>query len=174
MTRVGAFELIEEIGQGAASRVWSAVHVPSQRKIALKIFNEFSGKTATDNLFREIRLVARASHPHIVRVFGYGQTQENITLPSGDSLPEDHLYLVMELAEKGTLKGALGRVRWEETRAILLDILDGLARVHARGIVHLDLKPVNVLLTDRGAVVSDFGIAVGQQVQHRKSEVLRK
>ena len=95
MTRVGAFELLEEIGQGAASRVWSAIHVPSQRHIALKIFNDLSGKKSSDHLFREIRLVARASHPQIVQIVGYGQTPETLILPNGESLPQNQLYLVM-------------------------------------------------------------------------------
>jgi eukaryotic-like serine/threonine-protein kinase len=160
MTRFGDFELIAQIGDGAASRVWSALHRATNTKVAIKFFNQRADKKTTDHLFREIRLVARSSHPRIVRVFGYGESAEPTHLPDGGEIPEKQIYLVMELVEKGTLKSIVGQTGWSETRQILLDVLSGLARVHARGIVHLDLKPVNVLMAERGAVLSDFGIAL--------------
>lgn len=174
MTRFGDFELIAEIGDGAASRVWSALHRASNTKVAIKFFNQRADKKTTDHLFREIRLVARSSHPRIVKVFGYGESSEATPLPSGGEIPEKQIYLVMELVEKGTLKSFVGQTGWVETRQILLDVLSGLARVHARGIVHLDLKPVNVLMADRGAVLSDFGIALApKQLQVGKTGVQR-
>ena len=92
-------------------------------------------------------------------------------MPDGTTCPKGQVYLVMEMVERGTLKTMLGQTIWQETRQILLDILSGLARVHARGIVHLDLKPGNVLMAERGAVLSDFGIALAtrQNVMTRPS-----
>ena len=92
-------------------------------------------------------------------------------MPDGTTCPKGQVYLVMEMVERGTLKTMLGQTIWQETRQILLDILRGLARVHARGIVHLDLKPGNVLMAERGAVLSDFGIALAtrQNVMTRPS-----
>ncbi len=170
MGRFGDFELIKEIGDGAASRVWSALYLPSSKTVAIKFFNQLADKKTTDHLFREIRLVARASHPRIVKVFGYGQSTEATPLADGGEIPANQIYLVMELVEQGTLKALVGRTGWEESRQILLDVLSGLARVHARGIVHLDLKSVNVLMAERGAVLSDFGIALApKQLQVGKT-----
>ena len=170
MTRFGDFAL-EQIGDGAASRVWSAIHEPSKSRVAIKFFNQLSKRSTTEHLFREIRLVAQASHPRIVKVFGYGQSTSPTVMPDGTTCPKGQVYLVMEMVERGTLKTMLGQTIWQETRQILLDILSGLARVHARGIVHLDLKPGNVLMAERGAVLSDFGIALAtrQNVMTRPS-----
>ena len=61
MTRFGDFALETEIGDGAASRVWSAIHEPSKSRVAIKFFNQLSKRSTTEHLFREIRLVAQAS-----------------------------------------------------------------------------------------------------------------
>ena len=108
------------------------------------------GAEALARFRQEARAAGRLSHPHIVGVYDYGETGA-------------FAYIVMEFVEGRTLKDRLeeaGRMAPAEAGRIMLDVLSGLAYSHARGVIHRDIKPTNIMLTiDGEAKIADFGVA---------------
>jgi tetratricopeptide (TPR) repeat protein len=151
---------MERVGHGAMAHVWRAVHRASGQTVALKVIKQLNVRPESQAFFRglfgqEVRALARLDHPHIVRVY------EHDTVPEGlDGLPAGAAYAVLEWLGDGSLKDHQGTLPWPQVQAHLLVLLDALAHAHARGVIHRDLKPGNVLLTDRGPVLTDFGVAV--------------
>ncbi|MCA9526852.1 MAG: serine/threonine protein kinase, partial [Myxococcales bacterium] len=156
---VGPFELHRRVGAGAMADVWQGVHRDEGLPVAVKVVTARDGP---DPRFRhlfaqEVRAVARLYHPGIVRLLDYGELPAE--LPAGVDLPAEAPYCVMEWVPGGSLAGHGGRLTYPQIRGILLALLDALGHAHARGVVHRDLKPDNVLLADRGPVLTDFGVA---------------
>ncbi len=135
--------------------MWRGVHATSGVSVAVKVlFGDDLAVRDHHDLFRaEARAVAALSHPSIAGVYDYG------TVAIDD---RERPYLVMEYIEGGSLSGRSGTLAWPSIRSILLRLLDACAHAHARGVVHLDLKPGNVLVSRDLDVVklSDFGIAM--------------
>lgn len=163
MIPVGPFSLLAPIGSGGMGQVWAADHVDSGRRVAVKVLTELR---ATDRRFRrafrnEARAVAALSHPHIVGIHDVGEIDEEASRASANRLVAGAPYLVMEFVGGGTLSDRRGLVGWAELRAILNTLLDALAHAHARGVVHRDLKPGNVLVGQgaQGLKLGDFGLA---------------
>jgi serine/threonine protein kinase len=154
------FVLLAFIGKGTSAQVWRARHLSSGHEVALKVFKqEERSSNQMEEFFRETRFVARSAHEHILRVWGYGRSTHTIEHDGEVVLAVNQLYLVSEYARWGSLESQIGQLEWAQVRIILLEILSGLGRIHARGIVHLDLKPANVLRSERGVIISDFGVA---------------
>ncbi|MEH1100251.1 serine/threonine-protein kinase [Micromonospora sp. CPCC 205561] len=147
--------LRERIGLGGMSEVWRADDEVLHRPVAVKaLTREF----ATDphlraTIQREARAAARLTHPHVTQVYDYGEA----TLPGGAVVP----YLVMELVRGANLADRLaaGPLPWPEAVRTAGQIAAALAAAHRIGVVHRDVKPGNVMLTETGAKVLDFGIA---------------
>ena len=120
------------------------------RKVALKVLRpELSGGMGAERFPREIRFVAQFNHPHILSLYDSGET-------------DGFLYFVMPYVEGESLRDRLSRERQlpiTDAIRILREVADALAYAHARGVVHRDIKPGNVLLSGRHAVVTDFGVA---------------
>jgi serine/threonine-protein kinase len=145
----GRYVVDREIGRGGAARVFAARNKEGVQ-VALKVLHpQLAASVAAERFFREIHLIAPLEHPNIARLLDYGE--------------EDWvLYYVMDFVEGPTLKQHLNGVRRAgigDTLRIAHDVLAALACAHARGVVHRDVKPENVLLSPRGAVLVDFGIA---------------
>jgi serine/threonine protein kinase len=149
----GRYELQTLIGRGGTASVYRAWDRGLERWTAVKVLPSDIEEPALDRRRSEIRLLASVNHPGLVTLF--------------DAVAEpEATYLVMELVEGGTLRGRihLGPVDAHALAAIATDIAGALAHIHARGIVHRDVKPANILL-DAGdgrtpaAKLSDFGIA---------------
>ena len=143
------YQLIRSLGEGGFGRVWLAEDVLIDgRHVAIKqLRNESIGDT--DMLIEEMQHLSSLDHPHVVKFLHHFQDDEN-------------LYLVMEYCAGGSLDAfARGRelapakvFAWGKT------LTDTLADVHRHGIVHHDIKPQNLLLTDDGRLrVADFGVA---------------
>lgn len=155
----GRYEIIEKIGEGGVAIVYKAVDNRLGRTIALKLLRE---QYAADPAFiarfqNEARAVASLSNPHIVTIYDFGSTG-----PMGATGTSSY-YIAMQYIDGPTLKQYLEqkkRLGPAEAIDMATQILQGLAAAHAKGIVHRDMKPQNVLLTKDGrALVSDFGIA---------------
>lgn len=162
MIRVGPFILQEPIGRGGMAEVWGAVHERQGARAAVKIL---TGEAILNPIYlalfrKEVRGIAGLDHPHIVKIFDHGLLSKEAAAASGGSLEPGSPWLAMERLDGGTLSDyARDGVDWEHLSAALLATLDGLAHAHARGVVHRDIKPGNVLLGEDGAIkLTDFGL----------------
>jgi len=137
------------------SAVWRAYDEVLGRQVAVKVVAgpEGNAQTAREWITREARTAARLSHPHITAIHDYGESVAG----SGERVP----YVVMELVPGPTLAERLkvGPLPVRPALLIGAQVAAALAAAHARGLVHRDIKPGNVLLSPSGAKVVDFGIA---------------
>ncbi|MGA7271977.1 MAG: serine/threonine-protein kinase [Acidimicrobiia bacterium] len=143
------YELLEVIASGGMATVWRARDSRLGRLVAVKRPHPAApdDTSAADRMNREARAAAALSHPNLITVYDYGSDEEGP-------------YLVMELAEGPTLQAAMDRLEAGEALDIGAQIADGLTAIHAAGIIHRDVKPANVILSDRGPLLTDFGIAL--------------
>ncbi|MGH7608252.1 MAG: protein kinase domain-containing protein, partial [Gemmatimonadales bacterium] len=146
----GRYRIERELGGGAMSRVFLAEEIKLGRKVVIKVLPPELAVTMSGERFRrEIQLAAQLQHPHIVPL---------LTSDSAGRL----LYYTMPFIAGESLRARLDRDRALPLRdavKIWRDVLDALAHAHARKVVHRDIKPANILLGDRSAFVTDFGIA---------------
>ncbi len=146
------YRLVSPLGTGASAHVFLAEDVSLRRRVAVKVLQP--GLAKDPGFLRrfeaEARSVASLNHPHILRVFDWGED-------AGGP------YLVLEYLQGGSVRGILDRgFRLSHAQAALLGATaaDGLAYAHARGLVHRDVKPANLLLDEEGRVrIADFGVA---------------
>src|SRR5271165_62665 len=146
------YRLLSALGTGASAHVYLAEDVSLQRHVAVKVLQP---ALASDEAFlkrfrAEARSVASLNHPHVLRVFDWGDDA-------------DGPYLVLEYLGGGSLRDLLDRgVRLTHSQAASLgtEVAQGLAYAHVRGLVHRDIKPANLLFDEEGRVrVADFGVA---------------
>lgn len=148
----GRYELIEIIGEGGMAKVYKARCRILDRIVAVKILkDEFSKDKGFVVKFKtEALSAARINHPNIVNIYDVGQ--EN-----------DIHYIVMEYVDGETLKDIIRRqapLPVDKAVDIAIMICDGIHHAHEKGIIHRDIKPHNILITEHGMVkVADFGIA---------------
>ncbi len=151
--RLGArYELIEPIGGGGMAVVYRAVDTLLDRTVAVKMLRpQYAGDDEFVARFRqEAQSAARLSHPNIVNLYDIG-------------VSDNEYYLVMEYVDGPTLKQVIRQSAPMEIADVIdisMQICDALEHAHNRQIIHRDIKPHNILLTDTGVVkVTDFGIA---------------
>jgi len=144
------FLIKRELGRGAIASVFLARDQRHDRLVALKLVaRNISDVVSTARFQREIAIVARLQHPHIVPLYESDET-------------EGSLYYVMPYIEGSTLRDRLEReqrLEIEESVRIAFEIAGALAYAHGQGVVHRDIKPANILLADEHVMISDFGIA---------------
>jgi eukaryotic-like serine/threonine-protein kinase len=146
------YELLELVGTGGMSSVWRSHDRLLDRVVAIKILHEQFTADAeyVERFRREARAVAQLSHPNIVTVIDRGED-------------EGRQFIVFEYIEGENLKGAIeraGQLPVRDALMLTLQMARALAFAHSRGLVHRDVKPQNVLLTEDGrAKMTDFGIA---------------
>lgn len=164
--QLGPFELSHVIGRGGMGEVWAGVHGADRMAVAVKVLtSQGAHQDEFVRLFRnEIRSVATLDHPGIVRVLDMGAVDVAAEVSSTRRLSAGSPYLVMELAHKGSLEPFVSNVTWPIIRHLLLKVLDALSHAHARGLVHRDLKPQNLLVGCAGSdplglKIADFGLA---------------
>jgi formylglycine-generating enzyme required for sulfatase activity/predicted Ser/Thr protein kinase len=140
------------LGSGGMGSVYSARDTVLDRVVALKVLDtpEADKDVAyRERLLREAKLAARVEHERIARVYDVGNH-------------EGHTFVAMEYIQGGTLRKRMGDPTLSDAQVleIAIQIAEGLAELHASGVVHRDLKPENVLLTTQGGVkLLDFGLA---------------
>ncbi|MDB4963998.1 MAG: serine/threonine kinase family protein [Myxococcales bacterium] len=154
--RLGRYQVRRLLGAGGMGQVYEAYDAELDRAIALKLIRPElagAGGTITERLVRESRMMAKLVHPAVITVFDVGRV-------------DDVVFIAMELISGETLGAHLARKKpaWRDILDLFVRAGRGLAAAHARGIVHRDFKPENVLVEiarDRveRVVVTDFGIA---------------
>lgn len=159
--QVGRYQVLETLGTGATSRVVRGHDPLIDRAVAIKLFSpELARGEARNRFFREARVVGKLSHPFIITLHDVGIEESTLTP-----------YLVMELVEGQSLekllsKGSIpvpGACAWAGQVALGLEV------AHRRGVIHGDVKPANVLITQEGRPkLTDFGMA--RLASHEKSD----
>jgi serine/threonine-protein kinase len=145
------FRLERELPGGGMSRVFVAVETKLGRRVVVKVLPpELRAVMSPERFHRETRLAAALRHPHIVPLLAAGESADGL------------VYFTMPYIEGESLEERLareGRLPLDDVVAIVREVADALAYAHANGVVHRDVKPANVLIDGRHAVVADFGLA---------------
>src|SRR4051812_4913228 len=145
------YEIERELGAGGMATVYLARDLRHGRQVAVKVLRaELSAALGSERFRREIEVTAALQHPHILPLFDSGSA-------------DGHLYYVMPFVDGETLRARLlreGPLAVDEAVRLAIEVGEALAYAHARGVVHRDVKPENILLQDGHALVSDFGIAL--------------
>lgn len=157
---VGPFDLFERVGQGSFGVVYLGNLHGSGALAAVKLLHDERRGT---ELEEEASLVARLRHPHIAGVLDVGRLDPFLGALDPARFTPGRTWVAMEAVTGGTLEPWCGLLTWAPLRSVLVDLLAGIAHAHANGVLHLDLKPENVLLerTATGLVpkLADFGVA---------------
>lgn len=151
----GRYRILAPLGAGGMATVFRAHDERLGREVAIKILlPNLAGDPAVAARFeREARTLAAAAHPMVVSIFD---------VDAGDQSAGREPFFVMELCPGGSLADRLGdgqRVSPDELVPTLVSVADGLADLHARGVVHRDVKPSNILYASDRAKLADFGLA---------------
>ena len=153
---VGRYVLIAPVGYGGVSVVYQAVDPHYGVRVAIKLLSSTFADDpyARDRVRQEALITDRLRHPSVPQVYDFGDAQ----LPDGRQVP----YVVMELLSGTMLAGRLaeGALPWPEAVKVAAAIADVLAIAHRRGVVHRDLTPTNIMMTDTGPKIIDFGEAI--------------
>ncbi|HET6379756.1 MAG TPA: Stk1 family PASTA domain-containing Ser/Thr kinase [candidate division Zixibacteria bacterium] len=148
------YRLIAPLGEGGMATLWRAVDEQLDREVAVKILREQYGSDPgfAARFRQEARAAGSLAHPNIVPVYDYGTDSET-----------GNQFIVMQLVEGQDLAAILrerGTLSTDDAVRVALGVASALEAAHRRGIVHRDVKPGNILITDDGEVkVTDFGIA---------------
>ena len=150
--RIPGYEIIQKLGEGAASVVFLAKHIASREQHALKILKlealDSTTQEAINRFMAEYDMLSKLSHPNVARVYAHGV---------GDRC----LYIGMEHLPGGDLRLDIeAGMSPQQAQKRAAEIASALAAIHSAGFVHRDLKPANILMRMTGeAVIADFGIA---------------
>jgi serine/threonine protein kinase len=149
-TKLGPYEIQSQLGAGGMGEVYRARDTRLDRTVAIKVLasNLSSSPELKQRMEREARAISSLNHPHICQLYDIGSQN------GAD-------YLVMEFLEGETLAERLrkGPIPLQEIYRISIAIAEALALAHRHGIMHRDLKPGNIMLTQSGAKLMDFGLA---------------
>ncbi|WP_224372094.1 TOMM system kinase/cyclase fusion protein [Hyalangium versicolor] len=154
------YELLGLVGQGGFGQVYKARQVTTEQEVAVKILRPPAGGSEHQlqkqlaRFRREMRICSRLFHPNLVRPIDSGQTEEGLLYSVFEFVPGENLADV--LAREGALEP-------REALRLMIQVLDALDCAHRRGVVHRDIKPQNIMITDTGArrnaMVLDFGLS---------------
>ncbi|MFI5181143.1 MAG: protein kinase [Thermoanaerobaculia bacterium] len=161
-TRLGPYEILTPLGAGGMGEVYRAKDTKLGREVALKVLPEdlLESEEGKARFEREGRSLAALNHPNIAAIYSF------------EEISGRHL-LVQELLEGETLRGALakGPLPLKKALDVGLQVAEGLAAAHGKGIVHRDVKPENIFLTRDGhAKLLDFGLARHDVTRHDSSD----
>src|SRR6195952_5528655 len=138
--QLGHYKILSMIGKGGMGEVYLGTDTRLGRSVAIKM----SAREFSDRFEREARAISALNHPNICTLYDVGPN-----------------YLVMELVEGELLSKIVerGPLPLDKALSHAVQIVDALAAAHAKGVIHRDLKPGNIIITKNGAKVLDFGLA---------------
>src|SRR5579863_5916288 len=138
--QLGHYKILSMIGKGGMGEVYLGTDTRLGRAVAIKV----SAREFNDRFEREAKAISSLNHPNICTLYDVGPN-----------------YLVMELVEGESLAAIIGRgpLPLDQALQYAIQIVDALSAAHARGVIHRDLKPGNIIITKNGAKVLDFGLA---------------
>jgi eukaryotic-like serine/threonine-protein kinase len=149
-TRLGAYEVLQKLGEGGMGEVYKARDTRLDRLVAVKILGaQMAGPEALHRFEQEARAASALNHPNILTIYDVGREGETV-------------YFAMEWVDGQTLRQlmASGSLPLGRALTIAQQVAEGLAKAHAAGVVHRDLKPENVMVSADGyAKIVDFGLA---------------
>jgi len=144
------YRIERELGAGGMATVYLAHDLRHERDVAVKVLREdLAAALGGGRFLREIKIAAQLQHPHILPL-----------LDSGEA--DGFLFFVMPYVKGQSLRERLareGELPVSEAVRLLVEVVDALVEAHAHGVVHRDIKPDNVMLSGRHALVTDFGVA---------------
>ena len=147
----GQYRVTAEIGRGGMATVYRAEDLRHDRTVAIKVLlPELAAVVGAERFLREIQIDARLRHPHVLPLLDSGAV---------DGLP----FFVMPFVHGPSLEERISREKQLPVAEVLrigVEVADALDYAHARGLVHRDIKPGNIMMEDDHAVVTDFGIAI--------------
>ena len=153
---IGKYEIMSLLGRGGMAVVYKAYQESLDRYVAVKLMHSFLADEGEflERFKREARAMALLKHPHIADVYDF-------------DVVDDTYYIVMEFVGGGSLKEEIEqferrgeRMPLSQAVRIMLELIDAVSYAHARGMIHRDIKPGNIMLRPGGAaVLTDFGIA---------------
>ncbi len=151
-SRLGPYRIVRKVGRGGMGTVYMGVDDASGQTAAVKLLAADMAQQADfrDRFKAEIETLRKLNHPNIVQIFGFGEEDEQI-------------FYAMEFVAGSSLEEQIGRGRafpWREVAQFGIAVARALRHAHDRGVIHRDIKPGNLLLTEEGVLkLSDFGIA---------------
>ncbi len=155
-TRIGRYEVVQELGAGAMGKVYLARDPRLDRRVAIKMINLDPGtpeqmQEDRQRFFREAQAAGKLAHPGIVTIHDADEDEATQTP-----------YIVMEYIPGRTLEEFMqqGRLPVERSLELVKQVAEALDYAHQQGIIHRDIKPANIIVTDEGrAKITDFGLA---------------
>ncbi|MFC1628527.1 protein kinase [Gemmatimonadota bacterium] len=152
--QIGHYKILEKLGAGGMGEVWLAEDTRLDRKVALKFLPHFAAQDENEKarFIQEAKAAARLSHANIAQIHEIDEE-------------DGRLYIVMEYVSGGSLRDALDTAKGkslplEKVLTWVQQTAEGLAEAHSQGIVHRDIKPDNLMLTEKGQIkITDFGLA---------------
>ena len=159
--KIGKYELVELIGEGAMGKVYRALDPVLGRNVAIKLMSASIANDAhlRDRFLREARAAANLQHPNVITIYDFGET-------------DGHPFIAMEFIEGTDLAHLIEQhepLSLDSKVQLVVGLLNGLAYAHTKGVVHRDIKPANIRVTTDGRVkIMDFGIAhlQGSEITH--------
>ena len=159
---VGNFKLLDKLGAGGMGTVYKAQNLMDKTEtVAVKVLREelFEDESNRKRFKQEAVIIDQLDHPNIVKVYERGQSRQA-------------MFIAMELLEGQTLSKKIeeeGKIDISEALHIMIQITDGMVKIHSKGIVHRDMKPENIMLIEKGndpnfVKLLDFGLA---RMQHQ-------
>ena len=152
--QLGQYELQEQVGSGGMGEVYRAKHALLNRPTAIKLLKDASAAALRGRFQQEVQIASGLTHPNTVEIYDYGKTPEGI------------FYFAMEFVEGATLEQIVrttGPMPAKRVVNLLYQAAGSLSEAHARGLVHRDVKPSNLMVCERGGEfdtlkVLDFGL----------------
>jgi serine/threonine protein kinase/Tol biopolymer transport system component len=156
---ISQYTILEKLGEGGMGVVYKARDTKLDRDVALKFLPAHLTASGNDRarFIQEAKAAAALSHPNVLSVI---DIQDLPVTPPDGGAPESRIFIVMDFVDGQTLREKKESLSFKQAAEIAIQVADGLAAAHEKGIVHRDIKPENVMVRKDGiAQIMDFGLA---------------